>query len=196
MYGLQGAGNIPPVNGKTELGLHPGFAHAEKPTINPPGRWVRFARVAGRSRVGATPNLRARQFILAGFLPLFLPIGDCAHAQQLPCTGTQKPQLVAELMFGRKIVDRTAVTEEEWENFVDQEITPRFPGGLTVLSGQAQWRDGASSEIVREPSKMVVIVLPGKPEDVARINEIAQVYKSRFKQQSVGVILRGACVSF
>ena len=43
---------------------------------------------------------------------------------------------------------------------------------------------------------MVVIVLPGKPEDVARINEIAQVYKGRFKQQSVGAILRGACVSF
>ena len=56
--------------------------------------------------------------------------------------------------------------------------------------------DLKSSQIVREPSKVVVIVLPGKPEDVARVNEIVQAYKSRFKQQSVAVILRPACVSF
>jgi len=142
------------------------------------------------------PTLRARRFAAAGFLPFLLPLGDCAYAQQLPCTGTQKLQLVADLMFGRKIVDRIAVTEEEWESFVDSEITPRFPGGLTILSGASQWRDGASSQIVREPSKVVVIVLPGKPEDVARVNEIVQAYKSRFKQQSVAVILRPACVSF
>ncbi len=53
-----------------------------------------------------------------------------------------------------------------------------------------------SNRIVREPSKIVMIVLPGNPEDVARLNEIAEAYKARFKQQSVGVIMRGACVSF
>ena len=142
------------------------------------------------------PTLRARRFVAGGILPLLLPISDSVHAQQIACTGTQKPQLVAELMFGGKIVDRDPVTDEEWESFLDQEITPRFPGGLTVLSGAAQWRDAAISKIVREPSKMVVIVLPGKPEDVVQIDEIAQAYKSRFKQQSVGIILRPACVSF
>jgi hypothetical protein len=142
------------------------------------------------------PTLRARRFVAGGILPILLSIGDSAHAQQIACTGTQKPQLVAELMLGGKIVDREPVTDEEWQSFLDQEVTPRFPGGLTVLNGAAQWRDPASSTIVREPSKMVVIVLPGKPEDLAEINEIAQAYKSRFKQQSVGVILRPACVSF
>ena len=34
------------------------------------------------------------------------------------------------------------------------------------------------------------------PEDIARLNEIAEAYKARFKQQSVGVIVRPACVSF
>ena len=41
-----------------------------------------------------------------------------------------------------------------------------------------------------------MIVLSGKVDDIPRLNEIAEAYKSRFKQQSVGVIVRPACVSF
>jgi hypothetical protein len=39
-------------------------------------------------------------------------------------------------------------------------------------------------------------VLPGQAEDIARLNEIVAAYKRRFKQQSVGMIVRPACVSF
>jgi hypothetical protein len=42
----------------------------------------------------------------------------------------------------------------------------------------------------------VQIVLPGDDGEFARLNEIAEAYKIRFKQQSVGVIVRPACVSF
>ncbi len=40
------------------------------------------------------------------------------------------------------------------------------------------------------------IVLSGEVDEFARLNEIAEAYKSRFKQQSVGMIVRPACVSF
>ena len=43
---------------------------------------------------------------------------------------------------------------------------------------------------------IVMIVLPGREDDLERLNQIAEAYKSRFRQQSVGIILRGACVSF
>jgi hypothetical protein len=39
-------------------------------------------------------------------------------------------------------------------------------------------------------------VLPGQAEDMTRLNEIVAAYKRRFKQQSVGMIVRPACVSF
>ena len=107
-----------------------------------------------------------------------------------------KPQQVAELMFGRKIGDRIGVSKAQWARFLDREITPRFPDGLTVIDTRGQWRDNARKTIVREPSKLVQIVLPGKPEDDARLNEIAAAYKSRFRQQSVGIIVRAVCVSF
>jgi hypothetical protein len=41
-----------------------------------------------------------------------------------------------------------------------------------------------------------MIILPGKEDDIERLNEIAAAYKRRFRQHSVGVILRPACVSF
>jgi hypothetical protein len=88
------------------------------------------------------------------------------------------------------------VNEGDWSRFVDREIISRFPKGLTVFNAAGQWRDQASNKIMREPSKVVQIVLPGQVEDIARLNEIVEAYKRRFRQQSVGMIVRPACVSF
>jgi Protein of unknown function (DUF3574) len=137
-----------------------------------------------------------RTFRAATTAILLFGLAGTANAQLLDCRGGQKPSQVAELMFGRKIGDRVAVSEGEWGRFVDREITPRFPAGLTVFNAAGQWRDKASNKIVREPSKIVQIVLPGDDGEFSRLNEIAEAYKARFKQQSVGVIVRPACVSF
>jgi hypothetical protein len=126
---------------------------------------------------------------------LVLSLGGSASAQ-LACNAPHKAQQVVDLLFGRKIGNRVAVTEGQWARFVDSEITPRFPDGLTVFNAYGQWRDTERNRIVREPSKVVTIVLPGKPEDGDRLTEIIEAYKKRFKQQSVGMVLRPACVSF
>lgn len=132
-------------------------------------------------------------FVAALFLWL---LTSSADAQALECSGAHKPQHVAELIFGRSIGGRAGVSDEQWLSFVDNEITPRFPDGLTVFEAAGQWWDKASRRIIREPSKIVLIVLPGNPEDLARLNEIAEAYKRNFGQQSVGVIVRPACVAF
>jgi hypothetical protein len=136
--------------------------------------------------------------VLAVMISLF--VLACAagstHAQLLECRGAQKPQHVAELIFGRSIGGRIEVSEKLWMQFVDEEITPRFPDGLTVFDAAGQWRDKTSKNITRESSKIVLIVLPGNAEDTARLNEIVNAYKRNFGQKSVGMILRPACVSF
>jgi len=119
-----------------------------------------------------------------------------AFGEPIACSAPLKPQQVAELLLGRKIGDRLGVSEREFLNFLDREITPRFPDGLTVYDARGQWRDPERNHIVREPSKVVMIVLPGRPEDMARLSEVAEAYKKRFKQQSVGIVLRPACVMF
>ena len=125
-----------------------------------------------------------------------LALAGGADAQVMDCLGGQRPGQVAELLFGRNIGRRLGVNEADWSRFVDREIIFRFPSGLTMFNAAGEWRDGASNKIVREPSKIVQIVLPGQAEDTARLNEIVAAYKRRFKQQSVGIIVRPACVSF
>ena len=132
----------------------------------------------------------------AAAIVLALAWSGGANAQASECRAGQQPREVAELLFGRKIGDRLGVSETQWGRFVDREISPRFPDGLTVFDAKGEWRDTARNTIVHEPSKVVEIVLPGKPDDVDELNRIAQAYKSRFRQQSVGIVIRGACVSF
>ena len=125
-----------------------------------------------------------------------LALAGSARAQLLDCRGGQHPTQVAELMFGRNIGHRLGVSEAKWTRFLDQEIVPRFVDGLTVFDAIGRWRNRTSNVVIRERSKIVQIVLPGTPEDITRLNEIVEVYKRRFKQQSVGLIVRPACVSF
>jgi hypothetical protein len=133
----------------------------------------------------------------AAVVALFLlAFSGPARAQFTECKGASKPQQVAELIFGRSVAGSIEVTDAQWTLFVDNEITPRFPDGLTVFEATGQWRDQKSNRIIREPSKIVLIVLPGHAEDIARLNEVVEVYKRSFRQQSVGLILRPSCVLF
>lgn len=117
-------------------------------------------------------------------------------AAQFACRTDQKSTAVVELMFGRKIGDRIGVSEAAWARFVDRELTPRFPDGLTIIDAAGQWLDPVRRRVVREPSKIVAIVIGDPERDQAKIDAIAAAYKKRFRQQAVGVVVRPACVSF
>lgn len=119
-----------------------------------------------------------------------------AGAQSIECRGGLKPQQVAEVLFGRKIGDHGVVSEGAWRRFVAKEITSRFPDGLTIVAANGQWRDPASKRVIREPSNLVLIVLPGNAEDQDRLKEVAEAYKQQFRQKSVLIVVRAACVTF
>ena len=98
---------------------------------------------------------------------------------------------MAELLFGR-----AHVSEAGWSRFLAAEVTPRFPDGLTVYDAKGQWRAPGSQKISQERSKVVLIAMPPGANNDARLQQIIEAYKTRFKQQSVGLIVRPACVSF
>lgn len=134
--------------------------------------------------------------IRLGFLGALVGLlAGCTTLPPLACGPGQDAMLTAELLFGRKIGERLGVSEAAFRNFIGEEVTPRFPDGLTVLDASGQYRD-SSSRLIREPSKLLLIVLKDEPEGRARLAAIAEAYKSRFQQQSVGTILRPACISF
>ena len=101
-----------------------------------------------------------------------------------------------ELFFGLSRANGPDVTEEEFRIFLAGHVTPRFPEGLTVLTGRGQFRN-ASGDIVREPSKLVIILYPPDQENAhKRIEGIREEYKTAFQQESVLRADTTACVSF
>ena len=136
--------------------------------------------------------------MLRRMLPLALAgaVSGCAAMGAPSCGPGGQPELVAEMVFGRNIGDSLGVSEADWNRFLDEEVTPRFPDGLTVMSANGQWRDTERGNVVQEPSKVLVLVLGDEAKDKPRVAEIATAYKQRFNQQGVLTMLRPACVSF
>lgn len=123
-------------------------------------------------------------------------LAGCASLAPQACMPGQQAMLGAELLFGRKIGDRIGVSETAFRRFVDEEVTPRFPDGLTILDASGQYRDRDRGTLIREPSKLVQIATSDETGNRDKLTAIAEAYKHRFNQQSVGVILKPVCASF
>ena len=91
-----------------------------------------------------------------------------------------------ELFFGTAKPDGSAVTDEQFSTFLDAEITPRFPDGLTLLKGDGQFR-GESGEIIKEESFLLILLYPLQDfrESSGKIESIRRLYKEAFQQESV-----------
>jgi hypothetical protein len=104
--------------------------------------------------------------------------------------------LVAELFFGRNIRGREPLTDAEWTNFAADTITPNFPDGFTVFDGYGQWRNPQTGHIAHDPTKILLVAAKRSPDLADRLGAVIDAYKTRFQQQSVGIITRDSCAGF
>ncbi|MCA0316913.1 MAG: DUF3574 domain-containing protein [Proteobacteria bacterium] len=131
----------------------------------------------------------------AALVLVALSLAGCASVGAPSCPPGGRERVVADLMFGRNIGGAPGVSERSFARFVDAEVTPRFPDGLTIFDTRGQYRS-ANGALIREPGKVITIVLADEARDLPRLAEVAEAYKRRFRQESVGVITRRACVAF
>jgi Protein of unknown function (DUF3574) len=112
------------------------------------------------------------------------------------CPANMQVRTAIELYFGRNVGEVLGVSEEAWSKFLDEEITPRFPDGLTVITIDGQWQDKGSGRIVREPGKLLSLIVEPNAAAMAKVSEIIAFYKVRHKQQSVLMTQREICALF
>jgi Protein of unknown function (DUF3574) len=107
--------------------------------------------------------------------------------RRLPPGARNKPvaYVRTELFFGTARPDG-AVSEDEVRRFVDEEITPHFPDGLSLLKGQGQFR-GENGTLVKEQCFVLVLLYPfdSAKKSGQKIQRIRELYKARFAQESV-----------
>jgi hypothetical protein len=107
--------------------------------------------------------------------------------RRIPPGAKNKPvaYVRTELFFGTARRDGV-VTEDDIRRFIDEEITPHFPDGLSLLKGQGQFR-GEDGRLVKEECFVLVLLYPfdSAKKTGQKIQAIRELYKTRFAQQSV-----------
>jgi hypothetical protein len=88
------------------------------------------------------------------------------------------------------------VPESAWRDFLDKEVTPRFPSGLSVIDVYGQWQGKQETKPERIRSKVLIIDYPATPENSAKIEAIRVAWKKLTGDQSVMRVTQPADVSF
>ncbi len=81
-----------------------------------------------------------------------------------------------------------AAAEGTWRTFLDEEVSPRFPEGFSVLDAYGQWREETGSTILRERSKVLVIVYADTAARRAGIEALCAAFKKRTGEKGVLVV--------
>jgi hypothetical protein len=89
-----------------------------------------------------------------------------------------------DLYFGRNIGTTGQVSEQQFRRFLNTEVVPRFPDGLTVYDADGQFLD-STNRLIQEPSKVLSLVLEDTQQNEQSINQIIAAYRSQFQQESV-----------
>ncbi len=139
---------------------------------------------ATRPMIEDVPMRRA-SLVLAFFL------SACATVQP----SVSQAVLADRLFCGLSIPGGGEVAEADWRAFVAEEVTPRFPDGLTIWRAEGQWR-GADGAIVREPTLIIEVLHQHDVRIDRKIIEIAEAYKTRFRQEAVMRVTMPARMEF
>jgi hypothetical protein len=101
----------------------------------------------------------------------------------MDCGGSSAPQIRTTLYFGLSR-PKGSVSELEWQIFLRDEVTKRFPDGFTVWQAEGQWLTPDGS-IDREQSKVLLLVHADSPTARQSVQAVIQSYRKAFDQQSV-----------
>ena len=77
------------------------------------------------------------------------------------------------------------ISEAQWRAFLDKQVTPRFPDGLTVFDAYGQWLFRGAREPNRLGTKVLVILHEDTPQRTADIEAIRLAWKQATGHQSV-----------
>lgn len=118
--------------------------------------------------------------------------GDAAHPAQTAGWVDTK------LYFGLGPADHPeqGVSEAQWREFLDKEVTPRFPSGLSVVDVYGQWQGTKDPAPERLRSKLLIVDYPETPENQDKVEAIRAAWKRQTGQLSVMRVTQPADVSF
>lgn len=148
------------------------------------------------SRTALSAFTLAAALLLAGANAASADVGRAHELRHGACRAIGGETFArTELFFGLSRPGGV-ITEQDFKNFVDVRVTPRFPDGLTLLSGSGQFRNAAGN-VIAEGAKLLILLYPRRDDDAnEKVEAIRRDYKEQFQQESVLRVDEVSCVSF
>ena len=153
--------------------------------------------------------MRLRSFLVVTAFSLALSGGlSPAAAQNAPVTSTLAGDAAhpaqasgwvdTRLYFGLGPADEPekGISEAAWRDFLDKEVTSRFPSGLSVADVYGQWQGKKDARPQRLRSKLLIIDYPDTQENRDKVEALRAAWKRRTGQLSVLRVTQPADVSF
>lgn len=88
-----------------------------------------------------------------------------------------------------------SVSAEDWAGFLKDEVTPRFPDGLTQWKADGQWKNELGV-IVKEGTYVLQLLHDNSAEADKKLRELIAAYKIKFEQKSVLKVRSGVQAEF
>jgi Protein of unknown function (DUF3574) len=111
-------------------------------------------------------NVIPHRLVFGALISLGAGLAACADATHPPHADAAEAAAVAgmrcsaqmqsRLYFGLSTPDGQ-LSEHQWQDFVDREISPRLPQGFTLLVASGQWR-AADGRVQREASRVLEVL--------------------------------------
>ena len=155
--------------------------------------------------------MRVRSILFAAWLAVALA-GCAAHRPTPPAAVTPPATLAGDaahpgqtqgwvdtkLYFGLGPSGNLeqGISETRWLQFLDKEVTSRFPDGLSVVDVYGQWQGKNQTAPERLRTKMIILLYPDSQENRAKIEAIRSAWKQLTGDQSVLRVTEPADVSF
>ncbi len=94
-----------------------------------------------------------------------------------------------EIYFGRNISAGAEISEQQFAEFLSNQVTPAFPAGMTVYDAYGQMQH-SNGEIVKQKTKVVVLVHRNSQTENDAINKIIAAYRSKFGNPQVMLLTK------
>ncbi|MGQ4485816.1 DUF3574 domain-containing protein [Streptomyces sp. 372A] len=143
-----------------------------------------------RRRTALVAATAALAVLGAGAPVAYATLGSGASPEPRPAVADAvrgQDYIETRLLFGTERPDGGPdVTDRQFLAFIDEEVTPRFPNGLTIQDGRGQWRD-SHGVIERERSYELTLLYPASEARVRgrQIERVRNAYEKAYAQDSV-----------
>lgn len=129
--------------------------------------------------------------LFLALLPLALAAPGAQAQTAAPATPTPGWQatpwadsvmIETQLFFSLATGDGKGVSEQQFAQFLEEVVRPRFPDGMTVLDayGQGKGTNVDPVAMLHAGTKMLILVHPNTPDAQSKLGEIKAQFRTRF----------------